>query len=559
MPKIIDFNFSEEEYIELAERKLKGGDVESAISYLKSALEQNDEIAKAYVLLGKIYADLGAYQLSNTALYRSLVSNPTEDDESRAFYMLATNFLELGDMEAVSYYMRYFGDDFVLPSEEDIGGTDTGGFSLYDEDADRNEEFITKAYECMQNGKLAEAVEYAKMVDENSKFISAANHVILVSYMMRNDLDRVIEEGKAMLEKKDSLAVRSTVATAYLMEEKEAEACRETEIILQKDYKKLEEILVVLPLVVNLNMHSEVVKYTMRALERLPFQPNNMTWLSQALYNLGQKDEAVRVMNRMKKIYGEYSAAEYYLDLYAENPDSVEYNVNMPYEERLKRYRAIERYMRYSDADLKTALEFENSGIAHLIEWAFIDGNEKVMLMILGRLAFFRSEWTENFYRRRMICPGLDFDEMSNMLGYLVDDKYKYQFSIVTQDRFKDVILELPDCFYHASGAFRNALRYCVCDIIFTDEDPTTYLARLKGIVDEMACVENDKLKWKEKRYEKISRMRSMKTIIGALISEVYFDEPDSIEDAVSRYGLTLATLNKYRKIMFGDTDYDEE
>lgn len=557
MAKIVDFKLSDEEYIELAERKLNGGDVESAISYLKSAVKQNDCIAKAYVLFGKIYAGFGAYQISNTALYRALVSCPTEEDESRAFYMLANNFLELGDGEAVSYYMRYFGDDFVFPT--DFDEEPEAEFRLIEKGSDNSEALISEAYSLMQATKFDEAIALAKKVNQDGKFAAAANHVILVCYMMKNDVDRVIEEGNAMLAKNDSLAVRSTVATAYLMEERMDEACRVTEKLLENDYTKLEEILIVLPLAVNLNMHSEVVKYTMRVLEKLHFQPNNMMWLSQALYNLGQKEEATKVMNRMRNIYGDYCAADYYLSLYAENPDSVEYNVNMPYSERLNRYREIERYMRYSNDDLKSALEMENSGVAGLIRWAFIDGNEKITSMIMGRLAFFRSDWTERFYRERLISPDLQFDAMSNMLGYIVNDSTSFTGSIVTQDRFKDVNFELPICFYHTTGAFRNALRYCVCDIIFTDEDPTTYLGRFTAIVNELACaVVGDKILWSSKEREKIPRMRSMKTIVGALISEVYYDEPDAIEDAISRYGLSRTVLNKYRKIMFGGSDSDE-
>lgn len=556
MPKIVDFNLSDEEYIDLADRKHKDGDAESAIFFLKSALKQNDCSARAYVLLGKIYQDIGAHKISNAVLYRSLVSNPTEEDESRAFYLLAHNFLELGDMEAVSYYMRYFGEEFVIPDEEEDIRNE---FRLIEKGSDNSEELLVEVYSLMQASKFDEAIALAKLVRENKKFSSPANHAILVCYMMKNDVDRVIEEGNAMLAKEDSLSVRSTVATAYLMEERMDEACKETEKLLEKDYTKLEEILIVLPLAVNLNMHSEVVKYTMRVLETLHYQPNNMMWLSQALYNLGQKEEAYKVMTRMKDIYGDYCSADYYLDLYAQEPESVEYNVNMPYSERLSRYRTIERYLRLSDVDLKHWLEEPDGRLPNLIRWAFIDGNEKMTAMIIGRLSMFRSAWTEGFYREWLLSGEIEFDEMADMLSYLINNDSTFSFSVVTQDRFKDVMIEFPHCYFVASGAFKNALHYCVNDIIFTDEDPTTYLSRLTGIVNEMATVDMDgKLKWKRKELEKVSHMRSMKTIVGALISEVYFDEPDAIEDAISRYDLSPTTLAKYRKIMFGEEDSNE-
>lgn len=108
----------------------------------------------------------------------------------------------------------------------------------------------------------------------------------------------------------------------------------------------MDEILMILPLLVNLEMHAEVVKYTKRVLATLDLQPNTMIWLSQALYNLGQKDEARKVMLKVRTIFGEYSPADYFLQLYKQNPDKVAYSMNLPYVEKIARYKDLDRFLK---------------------------------------------------------------------------------------------------------------------------------------------------------------------------------------------------------------------
>lgn len=163
-----------------------------------------------------------------------------------------------------------------------------------------------------------------------------------------------------LAENGDSLAVKCTLATAYLMEEKVQEAYEVLDEILQKDYKSMEDILMILPLLVNMDMHAEVVKYTRRVLESLDLQPNTMIWLSQGLYNLGQRDEARKVMVKVRNIFGEYSPAEYFLELYKTEPEKVAYSMNLPYVERVRRYKILDTVIKLSPVDLATVLDIND-------------------------------------------------------------------------------------------------------------------------------------------------------------------------------------------------------
>ena len=563
MANIVNLQLTAEEFLSLADKKLLDGDTEGAIKYLNKSLLLDDSCVEAQIKLAGIYADLGAHQISNTVFYRALVSNPTPEQEDRIFYKLAHNFLDLGMLEVVAYYMRYFGDDFD-PSVLERQDEKFNPFHLVSSTPDEYyESLIEKAYALIQERDFDGAISIADKIDRNSNAGEAANHITLVCYMMKNDVDRVIYEAKRMLEKDNSLSVSSTLATALMIEERNTEAYDVVEEILKKDYNRLEEILIILPLLVSLNMHSHVIIYTKKALKHLPLQPNGLIWLSQALYNVGQKSEAKKVMRTVSEVYGDFAPADYYLDLYDTNPSEVEYvqmapNLKVPHTERFRRFKVLEEYSKLPKESFDHALE-EDKGLQRLIRWAFVDGNEKVVQLLLQRMSFASSVWLESFYREVLIKPGLSFDTMSAILAYLLDGAHDLDFSVVTQDRFKDVSLRLPEAFYNLPKILREAVGYSVCDIIYTDEDPNTYLMRLCSAVDGIVGLDGeDNLVYYIKKPEKLTRLRSAQTLAGVLLAYVYFDEEDPRRDSINRYGLNERTFDKYHKILFGE-DNDEE
>jgi hypothetical protein len=211
-----------------------------------------------------------------------------------------------------------------------------------------------------------------------------------------------------------------------------------------------------------------------------------------------------------------------------------------------------------SAEDFDNALD-HNLDLQKLIRWAFQDDNEKVIGLLLQRLSFASSKWLEGFYKEVLIKPGLAFDTMSAILAYLLDGGYDLDFSVVTQDRFKDISLRLPEAFYQLPKVMREAVGYSLCDIIFTDEDPNTYIHRLCSAVDNIVRVDKDgKLIYFIKKPERLQRLRSAETLAGVLIAYVYYDEENPKMDSIERYNLNERTFDKYYKILFGD-DNDEE
>lgn len=568
MAQIIGFNLSKEDYFNLADDAFSKGDSEKSIVNLNKALNVDDRFFEASLALATVYSSLGVWDLSNATLYKTLSKHPDKDTRDRIFYQLAMNFMDVNQPEVAEYYLQDIAEAYDIQMPEGDGNATNGiegGFHVvYPKGEDYYEMLIERAYELVRARKFDDAIALMDEVDAHSKSKNAANHIVLVCLMMKNDIDSVIANAQKMLaENGDSLAVKCTLATAYLMEEKVQEAYEVLDEILQKDYKSMEDILMILPLLVNMDMHAEVVKYTRRVLESLDLQPNTMIWLSQGLYNLGQRDEARKVMVKVRNIFGEYSPADYFLELYKTEPEKVAYSMNLPYIERVRRYKVLDTVIKLSPVDLATVLDINDDDamqIKKLIEWAFRDDNENLKFLILDKLALVDCEWVDDFIREQLISVDLSFELMSRLLFCLVNEKtnkFCLNFDVVAQDRFKSIRYVLPGAYYKMPNVLRNAVSYCISDIVFTDEEPNVYLAKLTEIVNKIVRLEDGKAKYTNPRYAKISTMKSMRTLVGVLLAKVY-EEDDPLNMrllTIERYSLNTATFDKYYKIVFGEED----
>lgn len=570
MAQIIGFNLSKEDYLNLAETAFKNGETEKSITNLDKALAIDERFVEASLALAGVYASLGAWEISNATLYKALAKHPCADDRDRIFYQLAMNFLDVNLPDVAEYYLRDIADAYDLQLSEDMGSMggepqDEGFRVVYPKGEDYYEMLISKAYELVRERKLDEAIALMDEIDPRSKSKAAANHIVLVCLMMKNDIDSVIANAQKMLaEDGDNLAVKCTLATAFLMENKMAEAYAVLDQILEKDYTNMEEILMILPILVNMEMHAQVVKYTRRVLEKLDLQPNTMIWLSQALYNLDQKEEARKVMLKVRTIFGEYSPADYFLQLYKQNPDKVAYSMNLPYVEKIARYKDLDKFLKMSPFELQLVIFDHDEQSAHmkkLIEWAFADDNENLKLMLVDKLALVNSQWVSDFLRRQLISTDLSFDLMSRLVFCLVQENtVRFKFDVVAQDRFKSIDMVFPNAFHKLGGILHGAVAYCVSDIVYTDEEPNMYLATLTNIVNSIVTLdENGKLKYSKPAYKRIANMRSVRTLVGVLLCKVYeCDADDMREQTIERYNLNEKTFDKYYKMIFGEDDARE-
>lgn len=583
----IDFNLSKEDYFNLAEKAFKNGDVEKSVVNLKKALSIDSRYFDAYSLLCDVYASIDALDISNEVAYRALSQRPRQDYKLGFYFQLAKNFVRMRKFDVADFYLRDMPDDFDF-SFADIpedGGSSSGRLKIISPKGEGYyESLVDKAYDLIKRHEFDEAVKLMDSVPLNSKSKPAADHLVLVCLMMKNDIDAVIDNAKKMLkDTPTSLATKCTLATAYLIEEKTSDAYAILDDILKTDYTDIEDILMLLPLLVNLEAHVQVVKYTKRVLEKLGFQMNTMMWLSQALYNIGQKDEARKVMVSINTIYEPCFAGKYFLNLYKLNPESVQYSINMPYTERLRIRKAIAKVLELSDGILNDVIEhdvcicsFEANGcsllditVKELIDWAFMFEDEQVKFALVDKIGSLDSDCIEDILRKQLLLGGLSFDLTSRIICILLERSPKsLNVNIVAQDRFKSTRIVYPKAFGKMTKNLDCAYAYCVADILYADEDQDTYLYRLEDIINDLADVEDGKVVYKNGNGDKIVRMKSLRTLIGVLLYKVYegdmlcdlitdegvlYDNRDVANDMIERFGLDPELFDKYIDILFGE------
>lgn len=585
----IDFCLSKEDYYNLAEKAFKNGDVEKSVVSLKKALSIDSRYFDAYALLCDVYSSIDALDISNEIAYKALAKHPRKDYEQVFCFALAKNFVRMRKFDVADYYLRDMPDDFDF-SFADIPDGDTGSSGRLKIISPKGEGYyeslVDKAYDLIKRHEFDEAIKLMDSVPLTSKSKPAADHIVLVCLMMKNDIDGVIDNAKKMLkDTPDSLATKCTLATAYLIEEKTDDAYMMLDDILKTDYTEIEDILMLLPLLVNLDAHVQIVKYTKRVLEKLGYQMNTMMWLSQALYNIGQKDEARKVMVSINTIYEPCFASKYFLNLYRLNPDSIQYSINLPYTERLRIRKAIAKVLELSEEILNDVIEhdvcicsFEANGntllditVKDLFEWAFMFEDEQVKFALVDKIAGLQSDCIEEMLRKQLLLGGLSFDLTSRIICILLERcPDGLSLDIVSQDRFKSTRIVYPRAFGKMTKNLDCAYAYCVADIIYADEDQDTYLYRLKNIINDLADVEDGKTVYKNGNGDKIVRMKSLRTLIGVLLYKVYegdmlcdmiaedgemYEARDVAGDMIDRFGLDPQLFDKYMDILFGDNN----
>lgn len=583
----IDFNLSKEDYFNLAVKAFKNGDVEKSVVNLKKALSIDSRYFDAYSLMCDVYASIDALDISNEFAYRALSNHPNEGYRLGFYFLLAKNFVRMRKFDVADFYLRDMPDDFdfsFADMPEDDGGSSGRLKIISPKGEGYYESLVDKAYDLIKRHEFDEAVKLMDSVPVTSKSKPAADHIVLVCLMMKNDIDAVIDNAKKMLkDTPNNLATKCTLATAYLIEEKTEDAYAILDDILKTDYTDIEDILMLLPLLVNLEAHVQVVKYTKRVLEKLGFQMNTMMWLSQALYNIGQKDEARKVMVSINTIYEPCFAGKYFLNLYKLNPDSVQYSINMPYTERLRIRKAIAKVLELSDEILNDVIEhdvcicsFEANGssllditVKELIDWAFMFEDEQVKFALVDKIGVLDCDCIEDILRKQLLLGGLSFDLTSRIICILLERCLDaLSVDLVAQDRFKSTRIVYPKAFGKMTKNLDCAYAYCVADILYADEDQDTYLYRLKDIIDNLADVEDGKVVYKNGNGDKIVRMKSLRTLIGVLLFKVYegdmlcdlitdegvlYDNRDVAGDMIERFGLDPELFDKYIDILFGE------
>lgn len=561
MAEIYNFNLKAEEYLNLADKSFKTSDIEKSVNYVTKALEIEPQNVEALLFLASIYSELGSFELSNKVLYKAFAYSSDDIEKTKTVASFVNNFYELGDDDAAEYYLNSIKSKWEkfadLSDFEVLGDIDEDLDSEFSLAYPRTEDFyydaLERAHETLQERDYAGALKELEVFEKGVPFYDASNHLRLVCYLLQEDIDRVIDEATEILKTSDYLPVRCTLVTAYMIEEKTELATNLLDDILKTDYKRVEEITVLLPILVNFEMHAEVVKYSKRLLELSELQPHTMIWLSQALYNLGQKTEASKVMRRVSAIYRDFTAADFYLDYFAKKPEKMDYCLGLPVGELVSRQTKIRDFLKLSPDDCKKEMQY-NKKTNELIKWCFRDIEGKSLLAIVAKLNSCWSSAAETIYAETLLTKNVDMNLGCAMLTGLILHKSELKMHITLEGKCKQVYLQVPKAIRKLPKSYVNALSAAMYETILNLDSPNDSLQKLCEFVNGFSALdEKGKLMWTIPQGDKAEKFKSVRTLLGAFMIKASFDDQIDIKSLRSFFDINNNTLTKYLRILSGE------
>ncbi len=542
MTEFIDFELTSEDYMKIANEAISDGDAVKGIAYLNKLIKKDPKCMDAYIKLASLYRGYGATDIAISVLFKALDVNADDEDScAEAYHRLGIFMLEIGDYDAAEFYLYPYFDDFVEEFEEssDVGH---GKFRVvYPKGEEYYEGLLERAYELMQNHRFDKALKLLELIDPDSKHIDAANHAKLVCMMLTKNPDAVIDSAKAILCKTpDNLAVRCTMITALAVEERLPEAYAELDALLEKDYDQLEQIILILPLLVQLNMHVYVVKYIHKLPVNFRLQPNIMFWLSEALYNLGQREEARKIMLKADRLYGDYVPTDFYLKLYEIAPESVEYCISLPPAARMERLAKLAYFLSHAkDEDCS-----DNSEFSALMRWAICDSGDNVCGWLLEKLVELDLRCSEKFVRDIMLTPDIDIDDIVLCVEYLIKKHPdKIEFNAVLENKFKVLSADVPDILTksYVPRIFVVALYYCIA-IAAQLSDGRDFDFYVHQLEETTAAIDENT------DFRKFKTCRSPLALAFVIMNNFY-DTDDDFDEALKAAHISRRTYEKYNKI----------
>ena len=566
MAKILDFNLSTKQLVDLALEKYKKGDIIGSARYARSALKQNKRSAIAYGVLGCLFCDENEIELANKLLFKGLhESKDYENTHLRR--QLALNFLHL-DMPEVAMYYTDDREMDILDTLDSILDEDKESvpelYLSYPPTDEYYERLVTKAYELASGGDLASALDIVDGIPREYDDLTSKSKLVI--YSMANDVDAIIAFSERMVaEGRDNLAVRCTLASAYLMKNREEEALEIATPILEKAGDDIEEMFMVLPIAVSLNMHGDIIKIIKTINDRPKFRSSRrlMIWYAQALYNIGQPEAARAIMSDLNEFYGEEAPAFYYLKEFAKNPEKVDYSLTLPQSGCMHNMNVLREIMLMSDDELAKfdkAHQAVGDNLDYYVHWALVSGNKSLQNALLSRLVFYKR--AGEIMQNSLVSGELPYGVMNALIDaftMLNDRVHPVEFDIVAQDRFKHITFMLPRAMQQMPSTLQSAVLLSIADIVFTDEDPNFYLNRLVKLINGIVDVNSEgKLVYSNKSREKLSLARSADTLVGVFLAYVY-EEDETRESVIERYHLSAKLYDKYYKIIFGEDNDGKE
>ena len=574
MADILDFNLNANQLVELAIKKHDDGDVTGAALYARKAIKASKGNITAYLVLALIYADDWEYELSNRVLFMGMHECHAWDNEEvrRA---LTINFMHMEDFDTARYYDPHNDPELTAIIEEESGLDE----DFYDGEPPRGELYLSyprtdeyyrrvidDAMEFAYDENFDKAIELLKLVPDEMPCKEDADKALLMIYTMSGKMEEMVKYGESLLDKyPDSTILRCALASAYITRVDDMAAREVLAPIWQKDKLGAEEALALIPIAGHLEMHGEIVRLVKIALDAdIKPEKHLLYLLSQALYNIGERDEARRIMADIRDYFGEFSNAEYVLREYANEPSSVKYGEDIPSSQREEVYRAVAELMLMPKEELcefykSHTADFDNFN--YYFQFVMHSGKFDLISDFIATAMLLDGEPFKTF----LCSDNVTYKGLSVLFIALFEatcsaQRRSLEFDVVTRNKFKHVQIDIPINYYRAlPKTMLLGLQMAVTDILFLDDNPNDALNELFTTLFTMliVCGGNDEGQRKRHR-ERFRRIRNERAFAALLFGEVYYVSDDLAEwgeEVLERYGVSKRLVEKYKRILFEESD----
>lgn len=567
MAEILEFNLSVQKYLELAESAYQDSNIEKSVRYLKKALELDCENIEAMVFLASIYSSINAKSIANKYLLRAYAKTDDSKYRFNVVTELVKNCCELGRVDVAEYYLSTLGNnmqnDALAEANLEIEEIDESEFEMQQNPAfslvhPKPDEYyynlLDEAHQLVEKKDIDKALKLLEQFKEKNKFKNTANHLRLVCLILKEDIDKVIVEAQEMLKEDDYLPIKCVLITAFMVDEKNDEALALLEQVLESKYDNIDELSVVLPILVNYRKHNEVEEFSSKVLRLSKFQPQTMMWLSQAQYNLGKVDQAKFTMQKIATIFGETEITKYYMKIFSEKPEMVDYCLGLPVAEMMDRQLKIKDLLSKSDGKLVDSLTYDTN-FQNFVRWAFEDLNGKPLAAIAYTLNDNWCDFVEELYRKVLVEKEKEFNVIDAMLLGFVENKSDIDMFVTIDGKCKNLKMRIPQAVSKLPSIYGFAFVNAVLENMSNIDEMSDNLDFLTEFIESFATVEDDKLVWKIEKGDQASRFKSAKTLLAIFVYVSAFEEQSDIPSICKFYNIKINTFQKYLKILQGENN----
>ncbi len=455
---VIKLDFSDEFFMESAEKRYESGDYLGALTMLNKRAGMYEPSADASALYGDIYEALELYSLCADSWFRFL-DTCNEADFIEGYEGLAVAFMNMGDdFQSELYYRRAYNvenlSDWVYPEAEKPKLR-----IVYSADgAIGNPDLIQTGLMYLRTGELDKARDALAEIPPESIDYASASGLTALCMLLSGDTEGAAAECRKLLETKPDDVSALTTYCAVLGAQGDTEGAKAVGrrlAILQPE--SVEDLFRVATALCETGLDEEAYEKLTLLKEKLAYNDDVLWFHAVAACKTGRIEEAIFSLERLTTVYPRKAVAKFYLErLRGETGEMpASYFYRLPDEEyktianflltaNATRYEAAEQYADIPEIEDYLRLAFDN-----------LDGRDEKMQALASKVAI------------RCRC---DYVVRDVLLDYTANDLIKFSmlhdlvlrneensFGVVVCNLYREFFTHKIEIGSHKNKQFMNA------------------------------------------------------------------------------------------------------